>query len=460
MAFDVTQFGLSPRPGETNWGTLLAVPSPVVPKKKKPYGFDGSKAPKGSTTTTSNTNSSSSSSTSSGGGGSTTPTKLTAAEKKAARAKRIAARKAANAAARAERNNPLLAPYKSPAQLRAEAAELAALSVASEESLRTQQGLQETGLTGLTTALSNRLSGVSNDYAGMLRGLQGSYNTVAGDATSAGETALAAAGAPTSTPVAGANPLMASNFAALGAVPATYAGAAELTGAQLVGGSKAKLQDALIARSNTVSANTAKYLQQLQDTEYSKAIAKVTADQNAARLGIDAEYKAGQLGVAQTNAQTRIDANAIKRENNKIKLQIANAGGTGKKAIRAAQRGLLGSAGSYVQGVTSASGDNTYTVTIKSQLLPYDIKTVPIVATSPEAAREKANKLYKGNPNIDGGGYTVSDVILDRANSSTVVPTQEQVIQRTIGFLTMAGMNPNVARQWIIDNIIIPYGVL
>jgi hypothetical protein len=46
MAFDVTQFGLSPRPGETNWGTLLAVPSPVVPKKKKPYGFDGSKAPK------------------------------------------------------------------------------------------------------------------------------------------------------------------------------------------------------------------------------------------------------------------------------------------------------------------------------------------------------------------------------------------------------------------------------
>jgi hypothetical protein len=204
------------------------------------------------------------------GSGSTpsAPAKLTAAEKKAARAKRIAARKAANAAARAERNNPLLAPYKSPAQLRKEAAELAALSVASEESLRTQQGLQETGLTGLTTALSNRLSGVSNDYAGMLRGLQGSYNTVAGDATSAGETALAAAGAPTSTPVAGANPLMASNFAALGAVPATYAGAAELTGAQLVGGSKAKLQDALIARSNTVSANTAKYLQQLQDTEY------------------------------------------------------------------------------------------------------------------------------------------------------------------------------------------------
>jgi hypothetical protein len=186
--------------------------------------------------------------------------------------------------------------------LRKEAAELAALSVASEESLRTQQGLQETGLTGLTTALSNRLSGVSNDYAGMLRGLQGSYNTVAGDATSAGETALAAAGAPTSTPVAGANPLMASNFAALGAVPATYAGAAELTGAQLVGGSKAKLQDALIARSNTLSANTAKYLQQLQDTEYSKAIAKVTADQNAARLGIDSQYKAGQLGVAQSRA--------------------------------------------------------------------------------------------------------------------------------------------------------------
>ena len=395
------------------------------------------------------------------GSGSTpsTPAKLTAAEKKAARAKRIAEQKAANAAARAEKNNPLLAPYKSPAERRKEAAELAALSVASEESLRTQQGLQETGLTGLTTALSNRLSGVSNDYAGMLRGLQGTYGNVAAGATSAGETALAAAGAPTSTPVAGADPQMASNFAALGAVPATYAGAATLTGAQLIGGSKAKLQDALIARSNTVSANTAKYLQQLQDTEYNKAVANVTAEQNATRLGIDTEYKAGMLGVAQTNAQTKIDANAIKRENNILKREIAAAGGTGKKAIKAAQKSLLGSAPSRVQGVTSASGDSTYSVTLNPRDPMDDIKTIPIVAANPDEAREKAAKLY-GTSSAGGPGYDIADVVLDRANSSTIVPTKEQVIQRTIGFLTMAGMNPNAARQWIINNIIIPYGVL
>jgi len=386
------------------------------------------------------------------------PAGLTAAEKKAARAEKIAAQKAANAAAKREKNNPLLTPYKSPSQLRKEAADLAALSVASEESLKAQQALQETGLTGLTTALSNRLSGVSNDYAGMLRGLQGTYGNISAGATSAGETALAAAGAPTSTPVAGADPQMASNFAALGAVPATYAGAATLTGAQLIGGSKAKLQDALIARSNTVSENTAKYLQQLQDTEYNKAIANVTAEQNATRLGIDTEYKAGMLGVAQTNAQTKIDANAIKRENNVIKREIAAAGGTGPKAIQAAKKGLLAAADSYVKGFTSASGDSTYNITLAPRSPQDDIKTVPIVAASPEEAREKAAKLY-GTSGAAGPGYDIADVVLDRANTSTVAPTPKEVIARTIGLLTIAGMNPNAARKWIIQHIILPYGV-
>ena len=386
-------------------------------------------------------------------------TGLTAAEKKAAREKKRAEQRAANAAARANKYNPLVTRYKSPAELRAEAAELAALSVASEESLRTQQGLQETGLTGLSTALGNRLAGLNTEYQATLGGLGNAYGQTAANTAAATNEQLIASGAPSSVAPVGANPMLANTTALLGAVPSQYAATAAATGAQLVGASRSKLQDALVTRSNTVSANTAKYLQALRDTEYNKAVANVTAEQNATRLGIDTEYKAGMLGVAQTNAQTKIDANAIKRENNILKREIAAAGGTGKKAIKAAQKSLLGSAPSRVQGVTSASGDNTYTVTITSKTPPYDIKTVPIVAADPEKAREKANSLYKGDPNIAGGGYSVSDVILDRANSSTVVPTQEQVIQRTIGFLTMAGMNPNAARQWIIDNIIIPYGV-
>ena len=371
------------------------------------------------------------------GSGSTpsTPAKLTAAEKKAARAKRIAAQKAANAAARAEKNNPLLAPYKSPAELRKEAAELAALSVASEESLRTQQGLQETGLTRLTTALSNRLSGVSNDYAGMLRGLQGTYGNVAAGATSAGETALAAAGAPTSTPVAGADPQMASNFAALGAVPATYAGAATLTGAQLVGASKAKLQDALIARSNTVSANTAKYLQQLRDTEYNKAIAKVTAEQNAARLGVDAEYKAGQLGVAQSRAAT-----AAGQLNRQI-LKDQKAGKSTGSTIKTVKRGILANPNTWTEP-TYSSNDYEWTFALGEG------KTATGIGPNRNAAITNAQ---------NSGSMTAADLELNKNNSAwgiqgdpvKVIPKYEDVYAQLMSILVNAGDTPKKASAWI-----------
>ena len=376
----------------------------------------------------------------------------TAAEKKAAQ-------RAANAAARANKYNPLVTRYKSPAELRAEAAELAALSVASEDSLRSQQALQETGLTGLSTALGNRLAGLNTEYQATLGGLGSAYGRTAANTAAATNEQLIASGAPSSVAPVGANPMLANTIALLGAVPSQYAATAAATGAQLVGASQNTLSKALTDRANTVSANTAKYLLALRDTEYNKAIANVTAEQNAARLGVDSQYKAGMLGVAQTNAQTKIDANAIKRENNVLKREIAAAGGTGKKAIRAAQRGLLGSAKTYVAGITSASGDSTYSVTLNPRDPMDDIKTIPIVAANPEEAKKKAAKLY-GTSSAGGPGYDIADVVLDRANSSTVVPTKEQVIQRTIGFLTMPGMNPNAARQWIINNIIIPYGVL
>lgn len=362
-------------------------------------------------------------------------TGLTAAEKKAAREKKRAEQRAANAAARANKYNPLVAPYKSPAELRKEAAELAALSVASEESLRTQQGLQETGLTGLTTALSNRLSGVSNDYAGMLRGLQGTYGNVAAGATSAGETALAAAGAPTSTPVAGADPQMASNFAALGAVPATYAGAATLTGAQLVGASKAKLQDALIARSNTVSANTAKYLQQLRDTEYNKAIAKLTAEQNATRLGVDAEYKAGQLGVAQSRAQTA--AGQLARQIEKDQ----KAGKSSASTIKTVKRGILANPNTWTEPIYS-SNDYEWTFALGEG------KTATGIGPNRNAAITNAQ---------NSGSMTAADLELNKNNSAwgiqgdpvKVIPKYEDVYDQLMSILVNAGDTPKKASAWI-----------
>ena len=395
-----------------------------------------------------------------GAGASSAPaaTGLTAAEKKAARDKKIAEQRAANAAAKANKFNPLLGAYKSPAELRKEAADLAALSVASEESLRSQQALQETGLTGLSTALGNRLGGLNAEYQATLGGLGTAYGGSAAATAAATNEQLIASGAPSSVAPVAANPALGNTIALLGAVPSQYATTAAATGTQLVGASRSALQKALTDRANTVSANTAKYLTQLRETEYNKAVANVTAEQNAARLGVDSQYKAGMLGVAQSRAETAAEANAIKRESNAIRLQIAAAGGTGAKAIQTAKRGLLGSADTYVRGFTSASGDSTYNVTLKPRNPTGDIKVVPIVAASPEEAREKAAKLY-GTSGAGGPGSDVADVVLDRANTSTVAPTPQEVIARTIGFLTMAGMTPKAARKWIIQNIILPYGV-
>jgi hypothetical protein len=395
-----------------------------------------------------------------GAGASSAPaaTGLTAAEKKAARDKKIAEQRAANAAAKANKFNPLLGAYKSPAELRKEAADLAALSVASEESLRSQQALQETGLTGLSTALGNRLGGLNAEYQATLGGLGTAYGGSAAATAAATNEQLIASGAPSSVAPVAANPALGNTIALLGAVPSQYATTAAATGTQLVGASRSALQKALTDRANTVSANTAKYLTQLRETEYNKAVANVTAEQNAARLGVDSQYKAGMLGVAQSRAETAAEANAIKRESNALRLQIAAAGGTGAKAIQTAKRGLLGSADTYVRGFTSASGDSTYNVTLKPRNPTGDIKVVPIVAASPEEAREKAAKLY-GTSGAGGPGSDVADVVLDRANTSTIAPTPQEVIARTIGFLTMAGMTPKAARKWIIQNIILPYGV-
>jgi len=435
MAFDVTQFGLSPKPGYTNWGTSIAVPNADKPKKE-PYKFDGSKAPKGSKPT-SNTSASSSSGTSSGGGGggSTTPDKLTAAEKKAARDKKIADQKAANAAARAEKNNPLLAPYKSPAQLRKEAADLAAFSVASEDSLRSQQALQETGLTGLSTALGNRLGGLNTEYRATLSGLGNAYGGSAAATTAATNEQLIASGAPSSVAPVAANPMLGNTIALFGAVPSQYATTAAATGAQLVGSSRAALQKSLTDRANTVSANTAKYLLALRDTEYNKAIAKVTAEQNAARLGVDAEYKGGQLGVAQSRAATA--AGQLTRQIEKDK----KAGKTAGSTIKTVQRGILANPNSWTEP-TYSSNDYEWTFAVGPGQ----------TATGIGPDRDTAIKNAQAS-----GALTADVVVQNRGNSSwgtqgnavKVIPKYEDVQAQLMSILVNAGMGPKKASAWI-----------
>lgn len=340
--------------------------------------------------------------------------------------------------------NPLYSEFKTPSQLRKEAAELAALSVASEESLRTQQALQETGLTGLTTALSNRLSGVSNDYAGMLRGLQGTYNNVAAGATSAGETALAAAGAPTSTPVAGADPQMASNFAALGAVPATYAGSAALTGAQLVGGSRAALQKSLTDRANSVSENTARYLRQLQDTEIQRAISQGTLSQNQQRLGLSADDQAWDR---------QVDTARISQGWQRLAQSAANAGAkAGKdkaKAIKNTKAQILADVDKWT-GPTVPSGKFEYTVYYtEGETLKKVPKTVFALSESDAITQAKAFVPQS----------SAATITADKGKAELVAGSAAQILNKITVQLVNQGMTKANARAWVRQFVLAPAGL-
>jgi hypothetical protein len=106
--------------------------------------------------------------------------------------------------------------------------------------------------------LTGRLAGLGNEYAATLGGLTSQYGQLAGQAQSAGESAAAAAGAPTSI-APGASPTVATTMAALGAIPATYAPAAAMRGAMLGGEARSALTKALADRATKVSSDTAKY---------------------------------------------------------------------------------------------------------------------------------------------------------------------------------------------------------
>lgn len=229
-----------------------------------------------------------------GGGGSsaTVAADTSAADKARRRAKAKADAKAAqqakaDAAAYKKRNefNPLLQKYLSPEELRKQASDLALLGAPSEEALKAQGAQQVAGITGLTNALQARLGGVNTQNIAGITGLGQLYKDIAGQTQSAGSSAVAASGA-APTLAAGGNPMVAANLANLTAQTVGLVPAAGAIGAGLTAEAGSNLTKALAARANNISENTAKYLLQLQNQEYTKATALETLKQNAALLGV------------------------------------------------------------------------------------------------------------------------------------------------------------------------------
>jgi hypothetical protein len=395
-------------------------PPPRKPKKPK--------KPKATTTTTATT----------AAPGKTAAQK--AADKKAAQKKAADKRKAAAAAAAAAERNPLTSSFKTPNELRAEAARLAAMGSASEESLRTESAAQQRDISGLSTALTGRLAGLGNEYAATLGGLTSQYGQLAGQAQSAGESQAAAAGAPTSI-APGASPTVATTMAALGAVPATYAPAAAMRGAMLGGEARAALTKALADRATKISGDTAKYLYQLQQDEMSKAVSQAASDQNALRLGLSqqsAEF-GQQVDLAQLEqGQQRINIQAQKAAA-QIQKDLDALGGKSAKKIQSAKDKILTTPFKWTKPKKVPTGE--YEFTFEDGKKKYS-------STGRNAEEAKARLGSAINQNIVYPYKQGKEII------KSVAPNNEDVIKLVLPILVNAGMKQKNARLWILKNIL------
>lgn len=386
-----------------------------------------------------------------GGGGSTASaatTGKTAAEKAAER--RAAAKKRAEerAAAEAAKRNPLTAPFKTPNELRAEAARLAALGAVSEESLRTESAAQQADISGLTTGLSGRLAGLSNEYQAGLRGLAGAYTGFAGEAQRTGESLAAAAGAPSGL-APGASSTVQNTLLALGAVPATYAPAAEMRGAMLGGEARAALTKALTDRASKISADTAKYLYQLRDDELQRAIAQETSAQNLARLGLSQESQAWdqQMDVANLGLGQQRVAQSWQR----LAQQAANAGSkAGKdraKAIQSTKDRILLDIDKWT-GASVPTGKYEYTVYFTDPAKGVQKVPKTIIASSASEAQAQAGSLVPAP--------FVASVEVEQGSEQLGVPSAAQIVSRIVPILVNKGMSRAKATAWVRKNIINP----
>lgn len=344
--------------------------------------------------------------------------------------------------------NPFTAPFKTPAELRAEAARLAALGSPTEEALRAQQQQEEAGLAGLTGGLSTALRGVSEAQTAGLAGLGSLYQQLGGAAQSAAQSAAAAAGAPTSiapgtTPTAIASFLPTAAGPGLGAVVRAYESVAPVIGAQLVGASRANLAKALTQRASQISSDTAKYLRQLQQEEIDRAIAQQTSEQNLARLGLQQQEQqfGQQIDLAQLQqGQQRIDLSAQRLAAQLLK----DAGKPAKdkaKQIKKKQDQILNNRAKWTKATKVGTGEYNFKFSIGGE--SYE-------ATGRNANDAFGKLLQSGSVEGDTwDSYTQGSEITRQQT-----PTTEDIVKMLQPILTTAGMNPKNARNWILRNVL------
>lgn len=366
-----------------------------------------------------------------------------AAERRAAAKKRREERAAARAAAEAAKRNPLTAPFKTPAELRKDAAELAAMGVGSEDALRATAAQQQAGLGGLTSALTGTLTGLADRTQAGLAGFGNLYSQLAGQAQSAGQSQAAAAGAPTSI-APGASPTMASNLANLAAPTMGYAPAAAVTGAQMQGAVTANLTKALMDRSSKLSADTAKYLYQLKSDELQRAISQGTLAQNEARLGLSAENQTWDQKMDLAGLNLRQQSLNLQAQTAAAKIQkdLASIAGKGAKKIESAKSRILFDVTKWTQPKKVNSG--TYEFKFSSPA-----GDLSAVGTSADDAWQNAIANKQTQPGTRYATFTQGDEI-----KKDVPPTNEDVIKMLQPILVGAGMKPKNARAWILKNVL------
>jgi hypothetical protein len=377
--------------------------------------------------------------------------KRRAREKAKRQAEKRRAAQAAREEARRNRFNPFTAPFKSPAELRAEAARLAALGSPAEEALRAEQAREETGLAGLTTGLTTALTNIREAQTAGLAGLNSLYGQLGGAAQTAGQELAAAAGAPTS-PAPSVTPTIAA-FPGYGAAVRAYELVAPIIGTQLAGASRANLARALTQRAGQVSSDTAKYLRQLQQEEIDRAIAQETAAQNAARLSLTAEEAQRDYQIAQANLGLRQESNQIRWASlaqsaaNAAARATQKAQGNKAKGIQAAKADILENITEWSSPSESSTGNYEYTIyyTDRDQSLKKVPRTI-VAANSTEAARLGAS---------DVPDWARGTVEVEQGNAVTETkPADFKLVSRQMRQILMnEGMTKKAANAWIAANV-------
>lgn len=328
--------------------------------------------------------------------------------------------------------NPLYMRYKTPKEIRQEARDLALLGAVNPAELRRLQQQQEYGLQNLTGAAQTTMEDIAARSRTGLGGLIGVGGAAAGAAQTAEQANLAAAGAAPTLAPGGNDQALSSQALNLSASTMGYAPAAVATGQRLVGESRSALTKALIDRANQISSDTAKYLTQLQNYEYQRAVAAETAAQNNAMLGLRQYQAQSEDAYRRGSLAARNDANAIR---------AAAAGATTAKDFRNALATLTLNASDYTSPGKVQMG-NEYRVTVSDPI--NGTKQVTAYGNSPGEAIANANLGNRAVAMLVGPHYVDSP----RTQASVLGELVPYIIQMSNGTWSVAK-----AKQWIRANM-------